>query len=115
MVSEAGFDAIKFQTHFAEEESTLDEVFRVKFSYQDKDRFSYWKRMEFTALQWKELKEHCDRKGLIFLSSAFSKKAFNLLQSLDVPAWKIASGEYKSWDLIDLMIDTRGLFILAQE
>ena len=31
-----GADIIKFQTHYALEESTLDEPFRVKFSYNDK-------------------------------------------------------------------------------
>src|SRR5262245_30630823 len=49
---EAGVDAVKFQTHFADEESTLDEEFRVSFSKQDETRFAYWKRMEFTEEQW---------------------------------------------------------------
>jgi len=35
-------DAIKFQTHIACEESTLDEPFRVKFSLQDATRYAYW-------------------------------------------------------------------------
>ena len=43
----AGADAIKFQTHIADAESTIDDQFRVKFSYQDSSRYAYWKRMEF--------------------------------------------------------------------
>ena len=35
VVADAGFDAIKFQTHVAEAESTKDEPFRVPFSYED--------------------------------------------------------------------------------
>ena len=101
-----GFDAIKFQTHFASSESTFQEKFRIKFSYQDDDRYAYWKRMEFTPKQWQELYEHASQKNLYFLSSPFSLKAFNLLSDLNVPAWKIASGEYKSWDLVDLMIES---------
>ena len=62
--------------------------------------------MEFTPKQWQELYEHASQKNLYFLSSPFSLKAFNLLSDLNVPAWKIASGEYKSWDLVDLMIES---------
>src|SRR6185312_16080218 len=56
--AEAGVDAIKFQTHIADAESTLDETFRVKLSGQDKTRYDYWKRMEFTAEEWAGLAEH---------------------------------------------------------
>ena len=37
-------DAIKFQTHYAEEESTLIEPWRIKFSKKDKTRYDYWKK-----------------------------------------------------------------------
>ena len=55
---DAGADAIKFQTHIAEAETTPLEEFRVKFSYEDATRFDYWKRMEFTAEQWAGLARH---------------------------------------------------------
>lgn len=74
----AGADAIKFQTHIASEESTLEERFRVEFSFEDRTRFDYWKRMEFTEEQWAGLKNHADEAGLIFLSSAFSLSHNNL-------------------------------------
>ena len=54
-VAKSGADAINFQTHFAEEESTYDEPWRVKFSIQDKFRFDYWKRLEFTEEQWTQI------------------------------------------------------------
>ena len=44
-VADAGADAIKFQTHYADEESTYDEPFRVKFSSQDATRYDYWKSL----------------------------------------------------------------------
>lgn len=104
--AEAGVDAIKFQTHFASEESTLDEPFRVKFSKQDDTRFAYWKRMEFTDEQWAGLFDHAREKGLHLLSSAFSTRAFELLDRLGMPAWKVASGEVASDDLIARMAAT---------
>ncbi|MDE6750377.1 MAG: N-acetylneuraminate synthase family protein [Lachnospiraceae bacterium] len=92
-VAKTGADAIKFQTHIAEEESTLNEPFRVKFSYCDNTRYDYWKRMEFTQQQWKELCQHAIEKGLDFLSSPFSIKALEMLDQIGVPAWKFGSGE----------------------
>ena len=103
---EAGADAVKFQTHFADEESTLDESFRVKFSNQDETRFAYWKRMEFADEQWFGLASHAREIGIGFLSSAFSHRAVELLERLDMPAWKIASGEVASDALLDRMVAT---------
>jgi N,N'-diacetyllegionaminate synthase len=97
----AGADAVKFQTHIADAESTRDEPFRVKFSQQDETRLDYWRRMEFSPEQWRGLAEHARERGLDFLSSAFSLEAVALLQSLDVPAWKIASGEVCTEGLVD--------------
>lgn len=92
-IADSGADAAKFQTHIASAESTLDEPFRVKFSKQDATRYGYWRRMEFTAEQWQGLADHCRERGLVFLSSPFSLAAVELLESLDVPAWKFGSGE----------------------
>lgn len=105
-VAGTGVDAIKFQTHIAEAESTPDEPFRVKFSYEDETRYDYWKRMEFTAEQWKGLYRHADEKGLDFLSSAFSVEAFEMLQEIGVPAWKLGSGEIFNKYLFECMAET---------
>jgi len=69
--AEVGADAVKFQTHIANAESTLDEPFRIKFSKQDESRFAYWQRMEFSPEQWSGLADHAREKGLVFLSSPF--------------------------------------------
>ncbi len=109
--ADAGADAVKFQTHLAAEESTLDEPFRVRFSAQDRTRFDYWRRMEFAPDQWRELAAHANERGIIFLSSAFSLAAIDLLKDIGVPAWKIGSGEFGSSDLWHAMAAT-GLPIL---
>jgi N,N'-diacetyllegionaminate synthase len=101
--ADAGADAVKFQTHLAAAESTLDEPFRVRFSRQDETRLDYWRRMEFTEEQWQGLAAHARERGLIFLSSAFSLAAVELLQRLGMPAWKIGSGEFASRELWDAM------------
>ncbi|MFO0680446.1 MAG: N-acetylneuraminate synthase family protein [Sandaracinus sp.] len=88
-----GVDAVKFQTHIAAAESTPGEPFRVHFSKQDANRYDYWKRMEFTPEQWAGLSDHARDVGLVFLSSAFSFEAVDLLERLDMAAWKVGSGE----------------------
>lgn len=113
IAADAGADAIKFQTHFADEESSLDEPFRVKFSRQDATRYDYWKRMEFTAEQWAGIAEHAAQRNIIFLSSAFSIKAIELLDRLGMPAWKIASGEVSSQFLLGAMCATRKPILLS--
>lgn len=112
-VASTGADAIKFQTHIAEEESTPDEPFRVKFSYCDKTRYDYWKRMEFTHEQWKGLYDHALEKGLDFLSSPFSTAALEMLDKIGVPAWKFGSGEVFNDLLLKQAIDTRKPIILS--
>ena len=92
-IANAGADAVKFQTHIAAEESTPGEPWRVKFSRQDKTRYEYWQRMEFTKEQWLGLKQHADERGLLFLSTPFSDKAVDLLAEIKMTVWKIASGE----------------------
>ena len=105
-IADAGASAVKFQTHFADEESTPDEPWRIKFSKQDASRFDYWKRMEFAPEHWQGLKDHAEERGLMFLSSPFSLKAVELLDRMDMQAWKVASGEVFNLILMDAMLAT---------
>jgi N,N'-diacetyllegionaminate synthase len=105
-LSKTGVDAIKFQTHIAEAESSEYEKFRVNFSYEDKTRFDYWKRMEFTLEQWIGLKKHCEEVGLEFISSPFSIIAVDLLEKVGVKRYKIGSGEVNNRLLIDKICKT---------
>lgn len=92
-VAETGADAVKFQTHIAEAESSDKEQWRVKFSKQDERRIDYWRRTSFSEDQWLFLREHAEKCGLSFLSSPFSTEAVDLLERIGVHGWKIASGE----------------------
>ncbi len=102
----AGADAIKFQTHIADAESTASEPWRTKFSPQDDTRIDYWKRMEFTPEQWAGLKAHADTAGIQFLSSPFSIEAVALLEKVGVAGWKVASGEITNFPMLDVMART---------
>jgi len=110
-IADAGADAVKFQTHIAEAESTPSEPFRVPFSRQDSSRYDYWRRTAFDEEQWVGLAEHARARELLFLSSPFSLEAVELLTRVGVPGWKIGSGEVSNGPLLDRVAGT-GLPVL---
>ena len=112
-LSETGVDAVKFQVHIAEAESSTYEPFRIKFSQQDKTRFDYWKRMEFSKEEWGLLKARCEETGVEFLASPFSNAAVDLLEELGVKRYKIGSGEVNNLLLMERVAQTGKSVILS--
>lgn len=112
-VAKTGVQAIKFQMHIAEAESSIYEPFRVKFSKEDDTRFDYWKRMEFSLEQWKEIKKHCDDVGLDFICSPFSNLAVDWLEEIGVHTYKIGSGEVNNLLLLEKICATRKPIIIS--
>ena len=108
-LKDTGVDAVKFQTHMAEAESSDFEPFRVNFSYVDKTRFEYWKRVEFNFEEWKGLKEHCDQNNLEFMSTPFSNSAVDLLEKLSVKRYKIGSGDVGNFLLLEKLQEQKSL------
>lgn len=112
-VSKTGVQAIKFQMHIAEAESSVHEPFRVKFSREDDTRFDYWKRMQFSLDQWKGIKTHCDEVGLDFICSPFSNLAVDWLEEIGVKIYKIGSGEVNNLLLLEKICATGKPIIIS--
>jgi N-acetylneuraminate synthase len=112
-VAKTGVQAIKFQMHIAEAESSVHEPFRVKFSKEDATRYDYWKRMEFTLEQWAAIKTHCDEVGLDFICSPFSNLAVDWLEKVDVHTYKIGSGEVNNLLLLEKITRTGKPIIIS--
>ncbi len=97
---EAGVDVVKHQTHIVEDEMSKE---------ADKDVIEYigksiYKLMDDCSLSLDEeieLKDYVESKGCIYLSTPFSRAASNFLNEIDVPAFKIGSGECNNYPLID--------------
>ncbi|MGH8657638.1 MAG: N-acetylneuraminate synthase family protein [Gammaproteobacteria bacterium] len=113
LAAAAGVDAIKFQTHIADAESSPRERSRVPLSSQDRTRFAYWVRTAFTEEQWIELRDHARARRLLFYSSPFSITAVELLERVDMPVWKIPSGEVTNLPLLERIAKTRLPVILS--
>ena len=112
-IANTGVDAIKFQTHIAEAESSKEEPFRINFSYEDKSRYDYWKRMEFSKEEWIGLKKHVESRGLEFLSTPFSIAAVELLEEIGVTKYKIGSGETNDLLMLERVCKTGKPIILS--
>jgi N,N'-diacetyllegionaminate synthase len=112
-LASTGVDAVKFQTHIAAAESSEFEPFRVKFSKQDATRFEYWKRMEFTLEQWKELNSHAVELGIEMISSPFSNLAVEWLEEVGVKRYKIGSGEVSNLLMLEKIAQTGKPIILS--
>lgn len=112
-LKDSGVDAIKYQVHIAEAESSIHEPFRVKFSYEDATRYDYWKRVEFTPYQWTGIKKHCEEVGIEFMASVFSNASVDLLEKAGVKRYKIGSGEVSNLLLLDKIASTGKPVILS--
>ena len=99
LAANSGAECIKHQTHFIEDEMTEE----AKAIYPPNADMSIWDVMAQNALSSddeKELKAYAESLGLIYLSTPFSRKAADFLFDLDVPAFKIGSGEADNIPLI---------------
>lgn len=112
-IATTGVQAIKFQMHIAAAESSIHEPFRVKFSIEDATRYDYWKRMEFTLQQWKDIKKHCDEVGLDFICSPFSNLAVDWLEKIGVQSYKVGSGEVNNLLLLEKITRTGKPIIIS--
>ncbi|MBO8217685.1 N-acetylneuraminate synthase family protein [Prochlorococcus marinus] len=99
-LKDAGAKEIKFQMHFADEESTKKDRFRKNIFPQDIDRYSYWKRIEFSNKEWAELINYCRQLKINPIVSPFSYKAIDLCEKLDIKTLKIGSGELNNEPLL---------------
>lgn len=103
----AGADAVKFQTHEVEDEQLPLDVTSPHFT--GSDRYSWVTRnTHATPLHefWEPLKAYCDEIGIIFFSTPMSRKAANKLAQLDVPLWKVGSGDVQDYALLDKIAET---------
>ena len=105
-LAETGVQTIKFQIHNAEAESSEFEKFRIPFSYVDKTRKDYWKRMEFSFGQWQDIKRHVEENDMEFLATPFSIAAVEMLERLHVNRYKVGSGDVNNLLLLDRIAQT---------
>ncbi len=97
----AGAHAIKFQTYEARDLVASDSPKYWKDDRPEETQLEFFER----SSRWKresaeKLAEMCREVGITFLSTGFDKKSIDLLDKLEMPAFKIASADITSYSLI---------------
>lgn len=96
----AGAEVIKHQTHIVEDEMSKE----AKKVIPGNASVSIYEIMERCALNEQDelkLKEYVEKKGMIFISTPFSRAAVDRLERMKVSSYKIGSGECNNYPLIE--------------
>ena len=103
VAAEAGADAVKFQTYNSDQIVAPD---APKADYQiittgaGETQAEMLRKLELPPESFRELQDHSAKKGIIFISTPFDHDSVDLLDSLDVPAFKVGSGELVNLPLL---------------
>jgi len=98
--AKAGAEVIKHQTHVVEDEMS-PAARRVIPGNADVSIYEIMERCALNEDEERQLKEYVESKGLIFLSTPFSRAAADRLERMNVSAYKIGSGECNNYPLIE--------------
>ena len=92
---EAGVDCIKFQTFKSENlvSRTAKKAEYQKKTTGDSSQQDMLKKLELSFDEFLNLKSYCEKVGICFLSTPFDFDSIEFLNSIDMPFWKIPSGE----------------------
>lgn len=94
LASDSGADAVKFQTFRAEHlilPSVQKAPYQQKTTEAKESQMDMLKKLEVTREQNLELKQYCQEKNIIFLTTPFDESSLDEIDELDLPAYKIAS------------------------
>jgi N-acetylneuraminate synthase len=96
----AGAEVIKHQTHIVEDEMS-SEAKKIIPGNANVSIYEIIKRCALNEEDEIKLKKYIESKGMIFLSTPFSRKAADRLNRMGVEAYKIGSGECNNYPLIE--------------
>lgn len=111
----AGVDCVKFQTFKSE---NLVSHNAQKAEYQrntmgDGSQVDMLKKLELSYNKFVDLKAYCDRIGICFLSTPFDFDSIEFLDSINMPFWKIPSGEVTDLPYLVALAKTRKPVIMS--
>lgn len=95
----AGAEIIKHQTHIVEDEMS-EEAKSVIPGNADVSIYEIMSRCALSESDERKLMEHVQHRGVIFISTPFSRAAADRLAGFDIPAFKIGSGECNNYPLV---------------
>ena len=111
----AGADCIKFQTF---KTNALVSHGAQKAEYQKavtggSSQQDMLKKLELSYDAFTELKKYCDRVGIAFLSTPFDFESIDFLNTIDMPFWKIPSGEITNYPYLVAIAKTKKPVVMS--
>ena len=100
---ESGASAVKFQTRHPKDVYSVSEYNRTSDNphWMDPVYGVHREKLEFSPEQWQELFGFCRGEEILAFSTPFDFRSVDLLESLDVSAYKVASGDATNIPLIE--------------
>ena len=108
----SGAEIIKHQTHVVEDEMSK-EAKNIKPGNSNLDIFSIIKNSTLSDKEEKKLMNYIQQRKTIFISSPFSRKAVDRLETFKVPAYKIGSGECNNLPFVEYIAKKKKPIILS--
>lgn len=103
VAAESGSDAVKFQTFKAElvaGPKTAMAAYQKKNTGKSESQRDMLAALELSEGDFAVLRDHCRKRGILFLSTPFDEPSADLLERLGVPAFKISSGDVTNAPLL---------------
>ncbi|MDC1188003.1 N-acetylneuraminate synthase family protein [Gammaproteobacteria bacterium] len=113
MASDFGADCVKFQLR------NMSEVYRKKTLKKDGEDLGteyvldLLDRFQLTFEEQKELSEYCKKKGLLYLCTPWDTSSVEMLNKINVPAYKVASADLTNLPLLNSLCETHKPLILS--
>jgi sialic acid synthase SpsE/UDP-galactopyranose mutase len=113
---QAGVEYLKFQTYKAE--ARISQVYRSNRYFEEvidteENLFSMFKKYELSEANWAEIFDYGDKLGIKVFSAVFDEESLELLESLNCPAYKIASMDLNNYPLIEKIAKTKKPIVLS--
>ena len=101
--ADAGADAVKFQTFKAHKLASrhVDKAnYQKSTTSEDESQFDMLLKLELPEIWHADLQAHAKQRGIEFLSTAFDETSLQFLESLNLPFYKVPSGELTNAPLL---------------
>lgn len=116
VAAQAGADAVKFQTFDATKlasKSVAKAAYQKEQTDAAESQLNMLRRLELPRDWHYELQEHARQRGITFISTAFDLDSLTFLDAMDLPFFKIPSGELVNAPLLWQFARTRKPLVIS--
>lgn len=114
--AKAGADFVKFQT-FKADQNISPKASKAKYQTENtgesESQLEMVTKLELSREDHIELKRHAEKHNIGFLSTAFDYESVDLLKELDIPYFKVPSGEITNLPFLEKVASTRKPVIIS--